>query len=266
MNPALLTLKRNDLESALKIRRAGIAEGNWCKEDDVVLCRLQDDPFDALDRLSAEDVRKALPRLSDDDREAKSKKVGAKPLKAATKQVGSGGKVRYGYPGEKGGDKKPSKKKSGAAPKKDQAMRDKRAADAELPHPDLPSPEPDQAPVLAEHPDAPDKQDTRAPDPTQPQPQHTVNIGELCSALKLDRKSLDRIATDIQAKNGENARPKFIAFMRTHLREFAEEHGLDGDYFGLVFDVLTKKVPEGQSSSEQQGTGKPTVAPKPGPM
>ena len=192
---------------------------------------------------------KALPRMSDSDREAANKKVGAKPIGAATKTLGSGGQVRYNYPGEKGGKKKPGQAQSGA-PQMAGSPEGMDQENDQLPHPDVPPPQPDQEPIAAEHPDKPDKQDARAPDPTQPQtPKHTVNVQELCSALGVQRDVLMQIVARMQEKFGAQARAKFISFLQTHIAEFAKEHGLDGDYFGLLFDVLTGKVQEGQPAS-----------------
>lgn len=197
-------------------------------------------------------VAKALPRMSDDERDAANKKVGAKPIGAATKTLGAGGKVRYNYPGEKGGDKKPQPGEGGAAaaangqsPEGAQQQEEK-----ELPHPDLPPPPPDQEPIAAEHPEKPSPDDVRAPDPTEPQaPKHTLNVQELCAALGIQRDVLQQIVERMKAKFGAQARQKFASFLRTHVKEFADEHGLDGDYFGLLFDVLSGKVPEGQPAA-----------------
>ena len=194
-------------------------------------------------------VEKALPRMSDEQREEKTKKVGAKAGKASAKKVGATGKTRYTYPGEKGGDKK-SAATGASQPQQSGVDGGQQEQQDTLPHPDVPPPAPSQEPIAADHPTPPPANDPRAPDPTQPaQPKHTLNIGELCAALNIQRPVLQNIATRMQTNFKENARAKFTSFLETHLREFAQEHGLDGDYFGLLFDVLTGKVPEGQPSS-----------------
>lgn len=199
-------------------------------------------------------MKKALPRMSDEQREEKNAKVGFKPGKASAKQVGSGGQVRYSYPGEKGGDKKPEGGGSEGAPQQEMSPAQKKAQQvAELPHPDLQQPAPDQAPVAAAHPDKPNPEDVRAPDSKQ-QPKHTLNVQELCAALNIRREVLQQIADRLKD------RVRFQKFMMNMLRDFAEEHGLDGDYFGLLFDVLTGKVMEGQPASVPQDE----VAKKPG--
>jgi hypothetical protein len=250
MTPEVFALKRNDIKSAIRIRRSGVEAGTWGPEDEHVIVMLQDDPTKLIDAIKAE-IKKALPRMSDEAREEKNAKVGFKPGKAATKQLGAGGQVRYGYPGEKGGDKKPGGAQPDAggegAPQAEQTPAQKKAQQiAELPHPDVQPPAPD-------HPEKPHPSDVREPDPKH-QPKHTLSVQELCAALGMRREVLQQIATRLQD------RQRFVKFMRQHLKEFASEHGLDGDYFGLLFDVLTGKVPEGLPASAAQDK----VAKKPG--
>lgn len=270
MTKELFALKRNDIEGALRIRALAKAAGTWSAADEVTIYRLQDDSGDKLEaaikKAEPKLVIKALPRLSDDQREEKAKKVGAKTGKAATKTVGSGGQVRYGYLGEKGGDKK-----SAAGGPKQVAQPGEQDAGGggqdttELPHPHLPSPNPEASPIAAAHPDKPDPNDPRAPDPHHPQqPKHTLNLGEFMAATKLQRAALDKLVARMRGKFGEQARQKFQSFMTTHLAEFVEEHGLDGDYFGLMFDVLTGAVPEGQpaaATAAAQAGAKPPKQP-----
>lgn len=196
-------------------------------------------------KVSTPDVKKALPKMSDEQREESTKKVGAKPLKAGSKEVGSTGKVRYGYPGEEGGDKQPSGKSDGAPAAAGGGEGAQAQAQEEPPHPDLTPPAPDQAPVTNNPPDQAHPADGRAPDPTKTQAKHTVNLSELCAELHVKREVLQTIAERIAE------RPRFVKFMSKQMEEFSEEHGLDGDYWGLVFDVLTNKVQEGASAADQ---------------
>jgi len=203
---------------------------------------------------------KALPKMSDDQREASNKKVGSKVIGASSKKLGSGGQVRYNYPGEQGAKPQSSQQPNGNPAE----MQAGKKEETKLPHPDLPSPNADQEPIAADHPEKPDQKDVRAPDPSKPQaPKHTLNVAEFCSALNVQRAVIQKIVMQMQKKYGEDARQKFVSFMSTHLAEFGDAHGLDGDYFGLLFDVITGKVLEGQPSS---GTSevKPVKSSKPG--
>lgn len=217
--------------------------------------------FVRLDKSDTTPVMvKALPRLSDEQREPK--KVGVKPPGAAKKQAGATGKTRYTYPAEqqggaKGGDdpQQPGQPQQGGEGAPGQQAQDV------LPHPDTPPPQPEQMPIAAEHPEKPPQNDPRAPNPQQAaQPKHTLNVGELCAALNVSRDVLMQIVTRMQKNFGAEARQKFVSFMQTQMKEFAQEHGLEGDYFGLLYDVLTGKVPEGAPAAQQQQD----VAPKPG--
>ena len=191
-----------------------------------------------------EDLKKALPKMSDDQVDAKAKRVGAKPLKAGSKQVGETGKVRYGYPGEKGGDKKPGGKPN-QAPQEAGGGAQAQKQEQELPHPDLQPPPPEQTPIVAEHPAKPPAEDVRAPDPTKPAtPEHTINVAEFCVATGVKRETLMQILKRLQT------REKFVSFMSTHLKDFNTEHGLENDYYTLMYNVLTGKVPEGQPGNQ----------------
>lgn len=244
----LLRLKRNEPRNAIAVRNDSIGAGTWKTEYDNVLLRLQDDPTELLEMMqSPKIVIKALPKLSDDQREAGNKKVGSKPIGASSKKLGSGGQVRYNYPGEQA---KPGSPQQANGKPSDGQFEQKEEAEAELPHPDLPPPNADQSPIVADHPDKPDQNDARAPDQTKATtPKHTLNVAELCAALHIQRSVIQQIVTKMQKQYASNARQKFVSFMSTHLAEFAEEHGLEGDYFGLLFDVMTGKIPEGQPAS-----------------
>jgi 2'-5' RNA ligase/8-oxo-dGTP pyrophosphatase MutT (NUDIX family) len=206
-------------------------------------------------------VLKALPRLTDDQRDENAKRVGAKPGGASKKQMGANGKTRYSYPGEKGvqgkggGESQPQQGDQGGeesgAPAQDV-----------MPHPHTPPPLPEQSPIVADHPEKPSTDDVRGRDPQQTPAKHTLNVGELCAALSISREMLNQIVTRIRKQFGDHARSKFTSFMSTQMKDFVSEHGLDGDYFGLLFDVLTGKVPEGQPASSTADAV--AVAKKPG--
>ena len=206
-----------------------------------------------LFKMYGVDLGKALPRLSDEQRAEKTKKVGTKPSTATKKQAGATGKTRYTYPGESGGAK-PKQQEQGAPPiAEEQASGEGQQEQKELPHPDLPSPAPEQAPIAAEHPEKPNPNDPRGPDPTKvATPKHTLNVGELCAAINVSRATLMTIVS----KTGN--RQQFVKFMSTRLNQFSDEHGLEGDYFGLLWDVLTGKVPEAQADGQQQDVAKKT--------
>lgn len=260
MLKSLFNLKRNDVNGAIRVMRDAVDDGTWKPEYVAVLMRLQDDTSEIAKKLKQEaaTVRKALPKLSDEQRADNAKGVGAKTLGAESKVLGEGGKVRYNYPGEKGGDKKPATGGESKSSSQSQNSAAQPQDEQELPHPDLPSPEPDQSPIAAEHPDAPDVSDPRAPDPTESQtPKHTINVAELCVTLNIKRDVIAKIVSRMQKQFGNSARQKFVSFMSTHLGEFAEEHGLEGDYFGLLYDVMTGKVPEGQPASVPAEPTKP---------
>jgi len=197
---------------------------------------------------------KALPRMNSDQRDAKNKKVGVKPPGAAKKQAGATGKTRYTYPAEQANAKPGQPQQPGGQPQQPGAPgQPQQGQDQVLPHPDTPPPQPEQAPIAAEHPDKPPQNDPRGPNPQEPQqPKHTINIGELCAALGVQRSVLQQIVARMQKNFGADARKKFVSFMSVQLKQFADEHGLEGDYFGLLFDVLTGKVQEGQPASQQQ--------------
>lgn len=199
---------------------------------------------------------KALPKMSDDQREAKEKRVGVKPLKAGSKNVGATGKVRYGYPGEKGGDKQ--SEGSNQAPKaKQTAGGAQQKEEQELPHPDLQPPNPEQAPVVAEHPQQAPTDDARPKNPSHPEtPKHTMNVAEFCNATNVQRDTLMKIVTRTQTRDA------FVSFMTTHLKPFNTEHGLNNDFYTLLYNVLVGKVPEGQPGNadmQQQQAQKPTL-------
>lgn len=250
---ALLQIKRNDIQSVLRIRHGAKMYGEWSPEDEEVAITLQDNPDDLIDAFVEQDkmLEKALPRMSAEAREEKMAPKDSKPIGAGTKTMGAGGQVRYNYPGEQGGDKKPGvpgkfdQPTKGNAPKEaDQqpVLPEEREAPGEGdPRTDIPPPEPDSNPI-------------QPPNETQQQdgPKHTVNVAELCTALGLSREKLQQIVQRFAAgPEPKLGRKGFVTFMQTHARDFIEEHQLDGDYFGLVFDVITGKIPEGQQQPKQ---------------
>lgn len=253
MNFALFALKRNDIEGALRLRAEGLAAGTWTSADQHMILMLQDRTDELVARMNNE-VAKALPRMSDEQRDEANAPVGPKASGASKKQAGASGKTRYTYPseqqGSKGGGEGPSQS---AQPQQGGGGGGMQEQEEALPHPDTPHPQPDQSPIAAEHPEEAPKDDPRTPHPQQAeQPKHTINLGELCAALNIQRSVLQQIVARMQKNFGEEARHKFMSFMQTQLKQFADEHGLEGDYFGLLFDVLTGKVQEGQPSSQKE--------------
>jgi hypothetical protein len=250
MTPEVLQLNRNDVDSALRVRAIAVAAGRWTSQDDQMILMLQDDPDELMQALRAE-MKKALPSAPV-DMDAPDTRA-PKPSQATKKQLGGNGRVRYSYPNEKGGDK-PQKPNAGASkPATTNSSGQQQKPESQpLPHPDLQPPLPEQEPILANHHDKPLPSDVRGKDPMKHEAKHTVNIAELCAAMQVDRKVLQQIAERIKDRS------KFVSVMTTHLKEFADEHGLDGDYFGLVFDVLTGKVPEGQPASVTQQAQTPS--------
>lgn len=176
-------------------------------------------------------LKKALPRKSREQREAEQRKD-PKPIKAGAKKAGSGGKTRYTYPGEKGGAKKPKPE-----PQKPQSQPD---------GPELPKV--DQAPIMVPKPN-------RGPSDTPPQ--HSVDIEPLLQQLGITKQILVRVVRTFLQPN-MRGREGFVDFMQNHLKGFAKKHGLDDDYFGLVFDVVTGAVPP--PSAAKPPKAKPTTA------
>lgn len=321
MTPQVLLLERNDIASALKVRRFGLLQGSWEPADEEMLIMLQDSPdailealvkqdaelakaehtdklpggradkrkpsdFDkkqlaagtkhelehtddrtlaqeiAMDHLAEDSdyyvklraVEKALPRQEPEDKAKPAKK----PILAANKKMGSGGQVRYNYPGEQGGNDSPNRNQEILQKRAEQkAKRTGPQPDEEVNDPHVASPQPPQEPVEVPNPEHDAKREAAKDDPRPPgqamqQPKHTVNIAELCTALGTSRDVLMQVVQKFVTNPQMGVREGFVKFMTTHARAFAEEHGLDGDYFGLVFDVLTGKVPEGQAMAQQQ--------------
>lgn len=241
---SLFSLERNDVEGAIRVRTAMVEAGEWEREYDAILLKLQDNPEAFIKRVR--ELEKALPRLSDDDRD---KKVGAKPLGATTKRAGSNGKTRYSYPAEQ----EPKKVDKKSAVKKTAPVKQTSVEDAQ-PHPDLPQQLPNQNPISANPEPNIVTNDHRESE--QKTAKHTLSVNELCSALGLERAAFKRVADHASKQYGTNAREKFITVVSTQLKEFAKEHGLDDDYFGLLFDVLSGAVPEGVSASGKENEGK----------
>lgn len=250
-NLAILGLQRNDIESALALREDGIATGEWGPDDESMIIRLQDSP-DAITEAIAEQnskLQKALPRQSPEEKAAKEKPAGSKPLKASGKKLGSGGRVRYSYPGEKGGDKQGKASGPSSEEEEDPQPKSKLA---------IPAAAPEQEPVEVPNGQKPPPDDPRPPDDTKHQQlQHSVNVGELQAALGISRDALMKIVARFTSNTGAHGgRSGFIEFMSVHLKNFIQEHGLEGDYFGLVYDVLTGARPEAVPQQQPAAQGK----------
>jgi 2'-5' RNA ligase len=257
---SIFGLQRNDVKGAIALRAAGIAAGSWTPDDDHMLLLLQDDPSKLLAAL--DDAKKALPRLSDDERAEREKSTKPVAGKASSMKVGAGGRVRYDYPGEKGGEKKDGGKsqpkltvKPGAKGKpgaqQQQGEEDDTPDEAKIMAQDPPPPNVD--PVVVPRPgheQAPADDPRHSPQHHAKQPNHTVNVGELCLAMGTTRAVLDGVAKRFQAM--PHGRVEFVKFMQQHAAEFAQEKGLKADYFGMVYDVLTGAIPEGQPSKDVQ--------------
>ncbi len=159
---------------------------------------------------------KALPKQSKATKEAKNKKQGAKPIAAASKKAGAGGKTRYNYPGEK-------KVKPPPEPKAEPHEGGHQAPD------ERPSTEMD--PIVV-------PKDGKHKDP----PKHTVDLAPLLTATKMDRNKWEAVAKRF-ASEQMGKRRGFVEYMQTHLKDLTSKYSLDADYFGLVYDVLTGANP-----------------------
>lgn len=159
-------------------------------------------------------IIKALPKQSKVTKDAKAKKKGATPIKAGEKKAGVGGKTRYNYPDEKG-----PKKPAAAAPAG-------------------PAPGGEEAPPPAEMNPITVPKDGEHAEP----PAHTVDLSPLLQLTDMTKDKWVAVAKRFQ-KDGMGERHGFMRYMQTHLKEFASKYNLDGDYFGLVYDVLTGANP-----------------------
>jgi len=145
-------------------------------------------------------VSKALPKKPAEEKPVKRQDAG----KASKKVAGAGGKTRYSYPGEKGGDKE-------QAPT---AMSDRAQQE--------PAPEQEQDPIQAPQASA-----------------KTADPAEFANQLKLSVTTLTTIAKRFLDNPKLKGRDGFISFMMSSLKAVVEKHHLDRDYFGLLFDSLT---------------------------
>jgi hypothetical protein len=197
-------IKFDDVKSLVKCYRQ-LAKAGKANSDMVsVLLRKCSNPESLLLQFAADEepalVVKALPK-SDGEKPVKK----APQNKASKKQAGAGGKTRYSYPGEKGGDKKAGASSTpGFQPKSGKL---KPAV---------------QDPVQA---------------PQEPTPK-LADPAELANQLQVSVAMLQKIAKRFKDNEKLGGRDGFIKFMGTRLKEVVEKHKLDDDYFGLVFDAL----------------------------
>lgn len=142
---------------------------------------------------------KALPKKEKDNK-VKKKPVGT----AGKKKAGKGGKTRYSYPKEKGGDKKTAPGRSLAPPKG--------AAGEEY-----------------------------APPSRMPQ-QLGVDITKFCNQLGIAKETLVTVVKKFSKPSVNKS--GFIDFMSTRCKEFCNKHGLDKSYWNRLFDVVVATTPE----------------------
>ena len=200
--------------------------------------QLQDVHDEWLDKK----VKKALPRK---EPEKNSPANPYTPLKAGAKKAGIGGQTRYSYPGEKGGDKPTN----GADKSKPEP---KVGVPTNQPQPkgEEPGQEHPQSPVRVHDPD-----EMKGELPANKPVKHSVELQPLLDQLQTTREILQRVAERFRDGDAKmKGREGFVQFMQTHLRGFTDKHKLDDDYYGLVYDVLTERIPEATPPPEKPGT------------
>lgn len=169
-------------------------------------------------------VVKALPRKDKTSKDRDAKKTPSK--KSSSKKAGKNGKTRYNYPQDK--KQKTSGKEPGAS---DQNGPQKVAERTQQ------QKESGGDPITV---------------PRQQQPK-SVDPQQVANQMQLPVHTLKHVAERFVENEKLGGRSGFVKFMKTRLKDFAEKHKLDGDFFGLLFDALTQGMEKAVVAMHQPG-------------